>query len=401
MKKLVFKLLGSSEQKWAKVIVGVLLVGAFAFIFGPNIYAQFVRETGDVAGWGYGYGYGYGYNYDDNANGYRIGGSGTASDYEYDYGVGTRAVVQLTISNPTITLSKVYDGNTTAAVTAGTLSGVVSPDVVTVTAAATYDTAAVGTGKTITVVYTLGGADAANYTKPMDLQVFNGVITSTGGGGGGGGGSYLPACTSVTYGDYAAACFAGYQYRAIASRTPVDCTMTVAQQDAAKKLCGADVPVVYITGQGLINYQDANNTANFIAREKNLVKKINKALSHRLSGRILLQVEEKGEAWYVYPINELRYYLGRPADAFAIMRRLSLGVSEKDYSNFAKGTVPSRLAGRILLRAQAHGEAYYVNPLTMKMSYLGRPADAFAIMRKFGLGITNANLHQIGIGEVK
>ena len=36
-------------------------------------------------------------------------------------------------------------------------------------------------------------------------------------------------------------------------------------------------------------------------------------------GRILLQVEENGEAWYVYPENRLRYYLGRPDDASALM----------------------------------------------------------------------------------
>lgn len=37
-------------------------------------------------------------------------------------------------------------------------------------------------------------------------------------------------------------------------------------------------------------------------------------------GYIVLQVEENGEAWYVDPSNSVRYYLGRPDDAFAIMR---------------------------------------------------------------------------------
>ncbi|MDP2944306.1 MAG: YDG domain-containing protein [bacterium] len=386
-----------SEKKLSRAIFGFLIIAAFAFIFGPNIYAQFTRETGDAVGWGYGYGYGYGIDYDDNSNGYRIGGSGTESDYEYDYGYGNRATVQLTISAPSVTTSKVYDGSTTAAVTAGTLSGVVTGETVTVSAAANYSSASVGTSKAITVVYTLDGTDAGNYTKPIDYST-TGTITAASSGGGGG--SYTPACTSVTYGDYAAACFVGYQYRAVLTRTPSNCSLTAAQQDAARKVCGA-VPDVNVTGQGLINYQDANNTANFIALEKNLVKKINKALAKRLSGRILLQVEEHGEAWYVHPIDLLKYYLGRPADAFAIMRKFGLGVSEKDYTNFAKGTVPARLAGRILLRVQAHGEAYYVNPVDMKMNYMGRPADAFALMRKFGLGITNANLRQIGVGEIK
>lgn len=39
-------------------------------------------------------------------------------------------------------------------------------------------------------------------------------------------------------------------------------------------------------------------------------------LSNRLKGKILLQVESAGEAWYVNPDNEKRYYLGRPSDAF-------------------------------------------------------------------------------------
>ena len=139
--------------------------------------------------------------------------------------------------------------------------------------------------------------------------------------------------------------------------------------------------------------------AKFIALEKSLVKNINKALVKRLLGRILLQVQDKGQAWYVKPTNGLRYYMGLPADAFSLMRNFGLGVSEKDYTSFSKTKAPARLSGRILLRVKAQGEAYYVNPLDLKLYYLGRPADAFSLMRKFGLGITNANLNQIGIGD--
>jgi hypothetical protein len=88
------------------------------------------------------------------------------------------------------------------------------------------------------------------------------------------------------------------------------------------------------------------------------------------------------------------------ADAFAIMRQLGLGISNQDYASF-NGQAPARLSGRILLRVENHGEAYYVNPLDLKMHYLGRPADAFAIMRGLGLGVTNTDLRRIGIGEVK
>ena len=84
---------------------------------------------------------------------------------------------QLTISNPTITNTKAYDGNTSAVVTAGTLAGVTSGETVTVSAVATYDDKNVGTGKTITVVYTLGGGDAGHYIKPADYTISTGVIT--------------------------------------------------------------------------------------------------------------------------------------------------------------------------------------------------------------------------------
>lgn len=117
-------------------------------------------------------------------------------------------------------------------------------------------------------------------------------------------------------------------------------------------------------------------------------------LAERLSGRILLQVQANGEAWYVNPVNKQRYYMGRPTDAFNLMRTLGLGVSERDFNAFGD-LAPTRLAGRILLRVQANGEAYYVHPVTRRMHYLGRPADAFRIMREQGLGITTANLAHI------
>jgi len=48
------------------------------------------------------------------------------------------------------------------------------------------------------------------------------------------------------------------------------------------------------------------------------------------AGRIFLQVENHGEAWYVYPKDNKRYYLGRPADALSLMRALGLGISNAD-----------------------------------------------------------------------
>jgi len=118
-----------------------------------------------------------------------------------------------------------------------------------------------------------------------------------------------------------------------------------------------------------------------------------------LSGRILLQVQDKGQAWYVNPVDDKRYFLGRPQDAFELMRSLGLGVSNSDINNF-KVLAPQRLAGRILLQVEDKGQAYYVSPIDSRLYFLGRPADAFSVMRSQGLGITNSDLQKISLVSV-
>lgn len=116
------------------------------------------------------------------------------------------------------------------------------------------------------------------------------------------------------------------------------------------------------------------------------------------SGYILLQVEQNGEAWYVYPANGNRYFLGRPDDAFAIMKKLALGATHDYITNTE--TFPARLSGLILLDVEQNGEAYYIYPKDNKKYYLGRPADAFAIMSNLGQGISTAGLTNISIGNL-
>ncbi|MEB2782957.1 MBG domain-containing protein, partial [Algoriphagus sp. C2-6-M1] len=84
----------------------------------------------------------------------------------------------LTIGSQNLTLSKTYDGNTTAEITDIVVDGIEPGDEVTVSGLATYADATAGTGKTITVVYTLDGADAANYSGPENTVVTTGEITA-------------------------------------------------------------------------------------------------------------------------------------------------------------------------------------------------------------------------------
>lgn len=117
-------------------------------------------------------------------------------------------------------------------------------------------------------------------------------------------------------------------------------------------------------------------------------------LRTKLSGRILLAVEEQGEAWYVDPANKERYFLGKPVEAFNLMQQIGLGISNASFNSF-KGKAPARLSGKILIKVQDSGKAYYVNPIDLKLYFLGKPSDAFLLMRRLGMGITNKNLATI------
>lgn len=131
--------------------------------------------------------------------------------------------------------------------------------------------------------------------------------------------------------------------------------------------------------------------------------KVNASVASNLSGRILLDVERNGEAWYVYPENNKRYYLGRPHDAFKVMRELGLGINELDFQKIASAgmevegdlVLAKKLSGKIILQVEKNGEAWYVEPLSLKKYYLGRPDDAFSIMRELGLGINRKNLSYV------
>ncbi|WP_264930391.1 YDG domain-containing protein [Paenibacillus sp. LS1] len=85
---------------------------------------------------------------------------------------------QLTVSTPVLSTQKMYDGTSSATVIADSLTGVAAGDHVTVSAVATYSDATIGTAKTITVVYTLGGADAAKYISPANYTTQTGAITA-------------------------------------------------------------------------------------------------------------------------------------------------------------------------------------------------------------------------------
>jgi len=132
-------------------------------------------------------------------------------------------------------------------------------------------------------------------------------------------------------------------------------------------------------------------------------------------GYILLDVERHGEAYYIFQGE--KYYLGRPNDAFDIMRQLSLGISEENFQSgfrqvndiwqiyrVVNSALYPHIAGRIVIRPHANGEAYYVDPGIApdgySAKYLGRPYDAFIIMTEYGGGAHSSTIDSIPDGSL-
>ncbi|HLC99701.1 MAG TPA: hypothetical protein VJC11_01940, partial [Patescibacteria group bacterium] len=119
------------------------------------------------------------------------------------------------------------------------------------------------------------------------------------------------------------------------------------------------------------------------------------------------QSQGKGEAWYVNPKDSRRYFLNRPEDATQVMRKLGVGITNKNLAKIPRGetkdkvgsqAVVDKLRGRIVIQVQSKGEAWYISPVDGKRYYMGRPEDALKLIRKLGMGISNTNLNKISIG---
>ncbi len=127
------------------------------------------------------------------------------------------------------------------------------------------------------------------------------------------------------------------------------------------------------------------------------------ARSDHIKGRIFLQVEDQGQAWYIDPVSGGRVNLGRPSDALAAMRKLGLGVNGSDLGKIVDN--PSahgkqlwqRLKGRILLAVESLGEAWYVLAGRPGRVSLGTPEDALRAMSTLGIGIATEDLISIPV----
>ncbi len=118
-------------------------------------------------------------------------------------------------------------------------------------------------------------------------------------------------------------------------------------------------------------------------------------LSSKLKGRILLQVESKGEAWYVNPKDSKRYYMANGSEAYNIMRNLGVGVTNNNLEKIKTNKAfAKKNSGKIFLQVESKGEAYYID-VNGVAHYLKDGEAAYGVMRELGLGIKTADLNKI------
>ncbi len=140
-------------------------------------------------------------------------------------------------------------------------------------------------------------------------------------------------------------------------------------------------------------------THSITKEEKGFVKEIDMALSKELSGYILLQEERNNEVWYVNPDDLKKYFLGRPEDIGEVMAKLGLGTTHDFITSQVKFS--DNVLGKILIDTEDNGKAYYIYPEDRKAYYLDEPEAALAIIYALGKGISNEDIRKIDVGNIR
>lgn len=99
--------------------------------------------------------------------------------------------------------------------------------------------------------------------------------------------------------------------------------------DIVEQTLGTNKALDDTDGDGYNDYEEISTGHSPLNKDKTLIT--DKTFAAKQKGRIFLQVESLGEAWYVNPLDGKRYFLGKPQDAFNVMRSFGLGISEKDF----------------------------------------------------------------------
>jgi hypothetical protein len=106
--------------------------------------------------------------------------------------------------------------------------------------------------------------------------------------------------------------------------------------DKLEEALGTDYKNPDTDGDGFKDGEEVRNGYNPLGPGK---INIDNAMVNKLKGRILLQVESKGEAWYISPADGKRYYMKDGESAYQIMRFLSLGITNENLGKIGVGNM--------------------------------------------------------------
>ncbi len=139
-----------------------------------------------------------------------------------------------------------------------------------------------------------------------------------------------------------------------------------------------------------------------IDRERGLFAGANPALVDRFKGSVLLQVESKGEAWYVGTDDGMRYFLGRPSDLVRVIKALGTPLDNETIINYLyfDKVFPENLAGKFIIDRDNPTDYYYIHPETLIGYPLKQPEEALKTVTGLGTGITDDNIREIPVGEI-
>jgi hypothetical protein len=138
---------------------------------------------------------------------------------------------------------------------------------------------------------------------------------------------------------------------------------------------------------------------------KVLGAQIDMVLSKKLSGQLLLQVEQGGSIWYVDTINFNRYSVTW-ANALPLFQKLSLGITDAnlakipiaDSGQVGNWTLRNSLKGKLLLQVEQGGAIWYVDLDGYRHSVTWN--NLMDLFRKLALGISDENLNKIAVGDL-
>ncbi|KKQ60703.1 MAG: hypothetical protein US81_C0014G0008 [Parcubacteria group bacterium GW2011_GWE2_38_18] len=217
-----------------------------------------------------------------------------------------------------------------------------------------------------------------------------------------------PVCTSWTYSNWGS-CIGGQQTRTALYSFPLNCVngAPILSQSCQMPVVDSDkdgMSDIYENALGTDRYDADMDNDGYGDKEEILngydpfgPGKINynSQLTKEYSGEIILKVQAEGQMWYVNP-SDKRYFISGPSDLLYAIRKLGRAVRHNVISNYSN--YYSIYGGKFLIDVDDGSRMYYFNPINRKLYYIADATSGFNLLKSFGQGMSNANLWKIRAG---